>query len=64
MADALVIAGWVGQEIGFDLTAELREVCACAELDRLESLARAEGGDTAQAALRAPELRLPRSDRG
>ncbi|GHA14076.1 hypothetical protein GCM10010345_18240 [Streptomyces canarius] len=64
MADALAIADWVGQEIGFDLTAELREVCARADLDRLESPAQAEGGDTAQAALRALELRLPRSDRG
>ncbi|WP_189819424.1 hypothetical protein [Streptomyces olivaceoviridis] len=64
VADALVIADWVGQEIGFDLTAELREVCAWADLDRLESPARAEGGETAQAASRALELRLPRSDRG
>lgn len=59
VADALVIADWVGQEIGLDLTAELREACAWADRDALESLARAEGGEAARAALRVLEPRAP-----
>ncbi|MFE4265409.1 hypothetical protein [Streptomyces sp. NPDC056883] len=52
VADALVIADWVGKEIGLDLTAELREACAWADRDALESLAQAEAGEPARAALR------------
>ncbi|MGW6982407.1 hypothetical protein ACWGE1_23705 [Streptomyces sp. NPDC054932] len=55
VADALVIADWVRQEIGFDLTTELREVCACADRAALESLARAERREAARAALRVLE---------
>lgn len=59
VADALVIADWVGQQIGLDLTDELRDACAWADRDALESLARAEGGDAARAALRVPAPRAP-----
>ncbi|MEU6212164.1 hypothetical protein ABZ891_19985 [Streptomyces sp. NPDC047023] len=55
VADAFVIADWVGQEAGLDLTAELREACAWADRDALETLARTEAGEAAQAALRVLE---------
>ncbi|MFG2753911.1 hypothetical protein [Streptomyces xanthophaeus] len=55
VADAFVIAGWVGKEIGLDLTPELREVCGWADRDALEALARAEAGEAARAAVRVLE---------
>ncbi|MEU8776504.1 hypothetical protein [Streptomyces sp. NPDC048606] len=63
VADALVIADWIGQEIGLDLTTELREACAWADRDALESLARTERGEAAQAALRVLEPQPPLSGR-
>ncbi|MFK0016291.1 hypothetical protein [Streptomyces sp. NPDC091027] len=64
VADALVIADWVGQELGLDLTPELREVCAWADRDTLKALAKTEGGDAARAALRVLEPRTPLSGHG
>ncbi|CAM5677980.1 hypothetical protein SAVIM338S_07239 [Streptomyces avidinii] len=61
VADALVIADWVGREIGLDLTAELREACAWADRSELEALARTEGGEAARAALAVLEPRTPLS---
>ncbi|MFZ3474900.1 HEAT repeat domain-containing protein [Streptomyces sp. 4.24] len=63
VADALVIADWAGQEIGLDLTAELREACGWADRSALESLGRAEGGEAARRALRVlvPPAALPGS---
>ncbi|MFJ9460818.1 hypothetical protein ACIRST_37840 [Kitasatospora sp. NPDC101447] len=52
VADALVIADWVAQEIGFDLTPELREVFGWADRQALEELARTDDGQAAQTALR------------
>ncbi|MFZ3492359.1 hypothetical protein ACODT5_03805 [Streptomyces sp. 5.8] len=63
VADALVIADWIGQEIGLDLTAELREACAWADRSELELLARTEGGEAARAALAVLEPRPPLSSR-
>jgi hypothetical protein len=39
VVDALVIADWIGQEFGFDLTSVLREVFARADRTALEELA-------------------------
>ncbi|AWZ07249.1 hypothetical protein DRB96_24795 [Streptomyces sp. ICC1] len=55
VADALVIADWAGQEIGLDLTAELREACGWGDRNALESLGRVEGGEAARVALRVLE---------
>nr|WSX47538.1 hypothetical protein OG409_00170 [Streptomyces sp. NBC_00974]WSX54318.1 hypothetical protein OG409_38740 [Streptomyces sp. NBC_00974] len=63
VADALVIADWIGQEIGLDLTAELGEACAWADRDALELLARTEGGEAARTALAVLEQRNPPSSR-
>ncbi|WP_331737838.1 hypothetical protein [Streptomyces sp. NBC_01276] len=62
VADALVIADWVGKEIGLDLTPELREVCGWADRDALELLARAEAGEAARAALRVLGPGAPHSE--
>ncbi|MBB4794460.1 hypothetical protein [Streptomyces nodosus] len=40
VADAVTIADWVFQEIGFDLTRELREACSYADRRALEAPAR------------------------
>ncbi|MFI5808497.1 hypothetical protein [Streptomyces sp. NPDC051561] len=64
VADALVIADWIGQEIGLDLTDELRAVFARADRHALELLAQTEGGEAARAALAVLEQRtsLPGRD--
>ncbi|MFF3068935.1 hypothetical protein ACFVSN_02040 [Kitasatospora sp. NPDC057904] len=52
VADALVIADWVGPEIGLDLTRELRVVFGWADRQALEELARTGDGQAARTALR------------
>ncbi|MFG2839925.1 hypothetical protein ACGFZH_40075 [Streptomyces zaomyceticus] len=53
VADVITIADWVLQEIGLDLTRELREACSHADRQALEALARTDGGEAARVALKA-----------
>ncbi|GAA1951137.1 hypothetical protein [Kitasatospora viridis] len=52
VADAVVIADWIWEQIGLDPTGDLRALCAQADRPALEALARTADGTAARTALR------------